>query len=166
VILYFLRHAIAMDKGEWKGADSDRPLTKEGSRKMKKAAKGIRRLDLKIDWILTSPYRRTYDTAIIAAKELKLKNKVKVSRSLAADGDPKTFVRHLAQNFRTWESVLLVGHEPYFTGLINVLIAGQGKVKLVLDKGGLAKLIADTPVFDKCARLEWLLTPKILKKLI
>lgn len=163
--LYFLRHAIAADKTAWKGPDSDRPLTKEGIHKMKKAARGMRRLDLKIDWILTSPYRRAYDTAMIAAKELNLKNKLKITRSLAMDGDPKALVRHLALNFRTWESIILVGHEPYLSQLISVLTSGSKQVALNLDKAGLAKLSADSLNYDNCATLEWLLTPKILKKL-
>jgi len=169
--LYFLRHAIAADKTEWKGPDSNRPLTKEGVHKMKKAAKGMRRLSLKIDWILTSPYRRAYDTAMIVAKELNLKNKLKITRSLAVDGDPRALVRHLALNFRTWESVMLVGHEPYLSQLIGVLIGGLTPLgsdpsrSIELDKAGLAKISADSLSYDKCATLEWLLTPKILKKL-
>ena len=84
--LYILRHAIAMDKTQWRRADSDRPLTKDGIKKMKKAAKGIKRLDLKLDWILTSPYRRAYDTAVIAAKALRLKKNLRIIKSLAPDG--------------------------------------------------------------------------------
>src|ERR1039458_5525890 len=122
--LYFLRHAIAADKTQWKGSDSDRPLTEEGIKKMKKAVKGLRRLDLEIDWILTSPFRRAFDTAQIVAKEMKLKDKLKVSRSLAVDGDPKALVRHLALGFRTRESIMLVGHEPYLSPLISVLVWG------------------------------------------
>ena len=132
---------------------------------MKKTAKGIRRLDLEIDWILTSPFRRAYDTAIITARELKLKKKLRVIKSLAVDGDPKALVRYLSQNVHSWESVMLVGHEPYLSGLISVLIGGQEKTGLALEKGGLAKLTANSITYDKSARLEWLLTPKILKKL-
>jgi len=163
--LYFLRHAIAADKPSWKGPDSDRPLTKEGIRKMKKAARGMRRLDLKIDWILSSPHRRAHDTAIIVAKELKLKKKLRAWKSLAPDGDPKILTRHLALDFRTWESVMLVGHEPYLTQLIGVLAAGSKEIALELDKGGLAKLSADSLAYDRCATLQWLLTPKILKNI-
>jgi phosphohistidine phosphatase len=163
--LYLLRHAIAADKPAWKGPDSDRPLTKEGVHKMKKAARGMRRLDLKIDWILTSPYRRAYDTALIAAKEMNLKNKLKITRSLAVDGDPKALIRHLALNFRTWESVMLVGHEPYLGRLLGILTAGTHNIGLEFEKGGIAKLSADSLTFDRCASLQWLLTPKILKKI-
>jgi phosphohistidine phosphatase len=163
--LYVLRHGLAADKTEWKGPDSDRPLTKEGIRKMKKAAKGMRKLGLTVDWLLTSPYRRAYDTAVIVAKELKLKKKMRVWKSLAPDGDPKILTKHLALDFRTWESVMLVGHEPYLGQLIGVLTSGTTHGALTLDKGGLAKLTANSLNYDKCTQLEWLLIPKILKKL-
>lgn len=163
--IFILRHAIALDRSDWKGSDSDRPLTDEGIRKMKKAAKGIRRLDLRIDWILTSPFRRAYDTAMITAKELNLKKKMRLSKSLSPEGDQKALVRHLALDFKTWESVLLVGHEPYLSGLIGTLTTGIKEGGLELDKGGLAKLTADSLTHGQCAKLEWLLTPKILKKL-
>ena len=164
--LYILRHGLAADKTEWKGPDSNRPLTKDGIRKMKKAAKGLRRLDLAINWIISSPYRRAFDTAVIVSKELKLKKNLKVSRMLTPDGDPKALVRHLGLNFRSWESMMLVGHEPYLGQLISMLTSGAKNAVLELDKGGLAKLSADSLAYDKCARLEWLLTQKILKNLI
>jgi phosphohistidine phosphatase len=163
--LYLLRHGIAMDKDEWKGPDSDRPLTKEGVHKLKKAAKSLKHLNLKIDWILTSPFRRAYDTAMITAKALKLKKKLRIIKSLAVDGEPKVLVRYLSQNVHNWESVLLVGHEPYLSSLISTLIAGQVRTGLVLDKGGLAKLATDEITYDQSAHLEWLLTPKILKEI-
>jgi phosphohistidine phosphatase len=164
--LYILRHAIALDKQKWNKADSDRPLIEEGANKFKKIAKGLRHLDLEIDWILTSPFRRAYDTAMIAAKELKLKKKVRVIKSLAPDGDPKTLVRHLALNFRSWESVIVVGHDPYLSRLISILVSGSSELSLELDKGSFAKLSADSLTYGQCARLEWLLTPKILKNII
>jgi phosphohistidine phosphatase len=165
MILYILRHAIAADKAEWKGADSDRPLTKDGIRKMKKVAKGMRRLDIKVEWILTSPYRRAYETAVIAARELKLKKRLKTSRMLTPDGDIKALIKHLGLNFRTWESVMLVGHEPYLGSLIGLLAAGNASAGTLLDKAGLAKLSTDSLTYGQCARLEWLLSPRILKKL-
>jgi phosphohistidine phosphatase len=163
--LYLLRHAIALERTEWHRADSDRPLTEDGIRKMKTLAKGMDRLNLKIDQILTSPYRRAYETAVIAAKALKLTNVVRVSKLLTPEGDPKALVRRLALDFRSWETVLLVGHEPYLSRLMSVLTGGNTDFSLILRKGGLAKLSCDSFTFGKCATLEWLLTPKILKKL-
>ena len=160
--LYILRHALAADKADWKGSDSDRPLTKDGIRKMKKVGKGMRRLDMTVDWILTSPHRRAYDTAVIAAKALKLKNRLKTSRMLAPDGDMKALIRHLALNFRSWESVLLVGHEPSLSQWIALLTTGRSDNFLEMKKAGLAKLAISQPVFGRCASLEFLLPPKLL----
>ncbi len=87
---------------------------------------------------------------------------------LAVDGDPKALVRHLGLNFRSWESVLLVGHDPYLSQFISTLLTGtRDDLPMEFEKGGLAKLIGRFPhLWSMCARLEWLLTPKILKKLI
>ncbi len=162
--LYFLRHGIAADQAEWGGPDSDRPLTKEGIHKMKKSAKGMRRLKMTFDWILTSPYRRAYETAEIVAEEFNAKEKLKITKTLAVGGDPEALVRHLARDYRTWESIMAVGHEPYLSRLIATLSGGPA-ASIAMDKGGLVKLTADTLTYGACATLEWLLTTKILKKL-
>lgn len=163
--LYLLRHAIAAEKEEWKGSDAERPLTKDGIHKMKDIAKAMKSMDLEITSILTSPYRRAYDTAMIAAKALKLEKSLRISKTLATDGDPKQLIKKLALDYRSWESVLLVGHEPYLSGLIGVLISGQANAGILFKKAGLAKLTSHSLTYDRCATLEWLLTPKLLKHL-
>lgn len=165
MILYVLRHAIAVDRTEWRGSESDRPLTKEGRKKMEKAAEGMREFGIDFDWILTSPFRRAYDTAAIVADVYKAKKKIRLSKSLAPDGDPKTLVRHLALDFRSWESLLLVGHEPYLSKLISTLVAGHPEAQLDFRKGGLCRLNAPSLAYDRCATLEWWLPPKVLRKL-
>ena len=70
--LYFLRHGLA-DWPEWDVArDHERPLTKDGLKKMKAEAKAMATLDLQLDAILSSPYTRAYQTADIVARELGL----------------------------------------------------------------------------------------------
>ena len=58
------------------------------------------------------------------------------------------------------ESVLLVGHEPYLSGFIALLCAGDGGLRLALKKGGLCRLDAETLRHGQCATLEWLFTPR------
>jgi phosphohistidine phosphatase len=162
--LFLLRHAIAEDRAVWKKSDAERPLTKEGVRKMEKNARGMRKgLNLTFDWILTSPFRRAYDSAQIVAREYKASKKLRLSKSLTPDGDIKGLIRHLALDFRSWESILLVGHEPYLSRLIALLVTGQADAELELKKGGLCALSADSLTPGRCARLEWILTPKQLR---
>ena len=60
----------------------------------------------------------------------------------------------------TPESVLLVGHEPYLSGLISLLVSGEGTLSVVMKKAGLCKLTTESLKHGRCASLEWLLTPK------
>jgi phosphohistidine phosphatase len=161
--LYFLRHAIAVDRAEWKGADSQRPLTKDGVRKMRKAAKGLKHLGIAFDRILTSPYRRAYDTAQIVADAFKARKKLKVIKALASDGNPEKLVRHLALDYLSEANLLLVGHEPYLSRLVSVLIGSSRPLSLEWKKGGLCRLDADSLQYGPCAKLEWWIPPKLLK---
>jgi phosphohistidine phosphatase len=163
--LYILRHAIAKDRAGWKKPDSLRPLTSKGKRKMQKAAKGLKHLDLGVDWILTSPYRRAYDTTAIVAKALKAKKKMKVVKSLASDGEPSQLVKELAKGYRSTDSLMLVGHEPYLSKLVSVLVGSERPLALDFKKGGLCRLDTQSLRYGPCATLEWWLSPKLLKKL-
>ena len=58
------------------------------------------------------------------------------------------------------ESVLLVGHEPYLSGLISLLVSGKETFTVTMKKGGLCKLSTDSLHHGRCAALDWLLTPR------
>jgi phosphohistidine phosphatase len=163
--IFLLRHAIALDRAKWSKKDADRPLTKAGQKKMRREAKGLKRLKLSVDWILTSPHRRAFDTAAIVAKALKAKKKMKVVPQLAANGDPKALMKRLALDYRTDDRLLLVGHDPYLSRLVSKLIGAAAPLALDFKKGGLCRLSADTLQYGPCATLEWWLPPKLLKKI-
>src|SRR5206468_1373417 len=68
--LLVVRHARAEDRETFAAtgeADSKRPLTGKGIRRMKKAARGLRSLVPKIDLLTSSPLRRAVETARIIA---------------------------------------------------------------------------------------------------
>jgi phosphohistidine phosphatase len=159
--LFLLRHAIAVPRGTpGYRDDSQRPLTDEGAAKMERIAAGMRRLGVEFDVILTSPYRRAKETAQIAALQYDASRKVRVSERLAADGDPRLLIGELRE--AACDRVLLVGHEPYLSELLAVLLAGKDGMHLVLKKGGLCKITAEALRYGQCAELDWLLTPRQL----
>ena len=69
-------------------------------------------------------------------------------------------VRNPSGIFVFLDSILLVGHEPYLSGLVSLLAAGHEGFCVVLKKGGLCKLATESLKLGRCAALEWLLTPK------
>ena len=63
--LYVLRHGIAVARGNPAyPLDSDRPLTLKGMKRMRQIARGMRRLGVGFDVILTSAYTRALETAV------------------------------------------------------------------------------------------------------
>jgi phosphohistidine phosphatase len=151
--LYFLRHGIA-DWPDWDPArDHERPLTKDGVKKMKVQAKTLADLDVKIDAVLSSPYTRAYQTADIVAGKLGLE--VKIDPRLAP-GFNVDKLCEIAAEFGEDQALLLVGHEPTFSMVIAELTGG-GRVQM--KKGALARVDVNR---DLQGELVWLLQPKIL----
>jgi len=161
--LYLLRHAIAVLRGTAGYTDdSTRPLTREGARKMRRIAEGMRALGLEFDVILSSPFTRARETAKIVAKALSAEEDLFFEDSLAVDGDHHVLVDRLTKKYGSYERVLLVGHEPSMSEFISMLIAGGPGLSITLKKGGLCKLTVDSLHYGRCATLEWLLAPRHL----
>lgn len=160
--LYFLRHGLAVDPGQWEGDDFQRPLTEEGQRRMRAEAKTIARLGLKPDYILTSPLKRALQTAQIVSDCLAAEGLIRKS-ALAEDkrlssgfGMPE--LEAMMQTYSNAQAIMLVGHEPDFSKVIGQLV-GSGRV--VCKKGGLARVdLFDAPTL--AGELVWLIPPKLL----
>ena len=161
--LYFFRHGIAQEMSQAIHSDSHRRLTDEGRKKMHRAAKGIRALELDFDLILTSPYLRAKETAEITADVLGLEKKMLMTPTLAANGNPKELIDEVRHQHHKKRSILLVGHEPYMSRLISLLISGETSIEITLKKGGLCKLMTGSLSYGRCATFEWLLTPAQLR---
>jgi phosphohistidine phosphatase len=162
--LYILRHGIAAEPGApgFK-TDADRPLISKGRRQLGPIAAAMQRLGLDFDLVLASPFLRARQTAEIVAGSLKLKKRLAFSDALTPDGDPKVLIRQLNELKPAPENVLLVGHEPYLSRLVALLISGGETAGIELKKGGLCKLETAALRLGRCATLTWLLTPKQMK---
>ena len=161
--LYILRHAIAAQRavgGLTK--DSDRPLTAEGRQKLRRVARAMVRLELDIDLIVSSPFVRARQTAEIAADALRLREKLQYSEHLTPQGKHEDLITCLKHLDPAPDSVLLVGHEPYLSGLVSLLVGGTRGLSITLKKASLCKLTVTGLALGRCAILEWLLTPKQL----
>ena len=162
MILYIIRHAIAVQAGTNGSAedDSQRPLTDEGWKKMRKIAKGLKELEVTLDLIMTSPYLRAEQTAKILAKKFELpKEKLITTEHLAPSGYPDRLVDEINKNYSEVENLALVGHEPYVGNLISMLISGDPTNSITLKKGGICRLSLERLQYGRCAALDWMLSP-------
>lgn len=164
--LYLLRHGIAVERGtDGYEDDATRPLTPKGERRVRRIAKGMKRLDLTFDLILSSRLIRARQTAEIVAKTFGAVQQLKFTTHLAPDGDPEELIHELMRLDHRPKSVLLVGHEPYLSSLISTLLSGKASLKVTLKKGGLCLLTVGALRHGPCATLEWLLTPRQMMKI-
>lgn len=154
--LYFLRHGRA-DRERWEGSDFDRPLTAEGSERIWAEAKAMKRLDLGLDEILTSPLVRAEQTAAIVADTLKLRDKLTRDARLGP-GFEIDRLANILREHREASALMLVGHEPSFGETVSRLIGGG---MIVLKKGGLARVDLPDPGETR-GELAWLLPPRLL----
>jgi len=155
--VYFLRHGVAVERSEWNGDDTARPLTEDGVRKTAEIAAAIARLGVDVESIITSPLVRAKATADIVARALGLKSHAVEDRRLAPGFDAAS-LRAILRDHRGAGAVMLVGHEPDFSETLSELIGGGS---LEIKKTGLA--LVDLPdTRPGRGRLRWLIPPKML----
>jgi phosphohistidine phosphatase len=139
-VLWFLRHGEAEDGA---GDDAARELTEKGRRQARDAGRALAALGVKLDACLASPRVRAADTARIACEPLGTEVEIE-DRLSGGLFDPLELAAGRGE-------VLLVGHEPDFSGAVGELTGARVKLK----KGGLAGVEPGT--------LHALLRPKDLK---
>lgn len=159
--LYLIRHGIAAERGPEYPDDSKRPLTSRGIAALRRAAKGLRELDVSVDLIITSPLTRTRQTADVIAEGVG-KPPVTASDALAPAGTPAAVLQELARHPRK-ARVALVGHEPNIGELAARLIGARSPIPF--KKGAVCRIDFETPPPKGVGELRWLLPPKVLKKL-
>jgi phosphohistidine phosphatase len=158
--LYILRHGIAVEHGAaGYENDDERPLTSKGERKIWTIAEAMKALEISFDLILSSPLVRARETAEIVAAALKAKKRLELTDTLAHQESAKPLVDFLNDQGAV-DDILLVGHEPFLSRLISLLISGDSEASVLLKKGGFCKLSTEELNHGQCATLEWLLTPK------
>ena len=152
--VYFLRHGKAQSRAVWEGSDDRRPLTVTGEDDMRRAAKGMKRLGIAPDVIVTSPLARARRTAEIVAEELGMLDRLVDDKRLAHGFDARALAKIVAGSGNV-ASVMVVGHEPDLSVAVGQ-VTGGGRVEL--KKGALALVHVDSPALDGGV-LAWLMTP-------
>src|SRR5437867_617838 len=164
--IYLLRHAIAEARDPRRyPADSDRPLTREGKRKMALAARGMSAADARFDVILTSPLTRARQTARIVLPAFRPHPSLHVLKPLSPGGGAGGVFAALT-SLPVDASILLVGHEPDLSHLAGAMLLEQrSDLPMDFKKGGLCRIDFEGVARPGQGRLVFHLTPKVLRRL-
>jgi phosphohistidine phosphatase len=157
--VYFMRHGDAGDKRAWQGIDADRPLSSLGIERTIAAAEHFAHTGFRPTRILTSPLVRALQTAQVVADVLDVSDLVEVDRRLSPSFDMRAFRNILKENADE-ERLLLVGHDPSFSMVIE---AAMGGGSIILKKGGVARLDIES-LSRASGHLAWLDAPSLFRR--
>jgi phosphohistidine phosphatase len=160
--LYIVRHGTAIDRDDPAcPPDPERYLTKEGIAKTREAARGIGRLGVGPNRMLSSPYVRAMQTASIFAEVFDFpSNNILTTDTLLPEADPLGIFRELAKIKKTGE-IFCYGHGPNVDRVVARAL-GLSQPITSLKKAGVACIELERPSPPE-GTLLWLGTPKILR---
>jgi len=161
--LYVIRHAIAEALGQRNDfSDEKRSLTEEGRSRMREAARGLKKLGVDVELLLTSPLVRAVETAEIVASAIGLGKKEIRQTARLAPGTALDEVLSELKSHAGAESIALVGHQPDLGILISSIIQSAAP-SIQLKKGGACCVNVIETVPALRGDLVWLLTPRQLR---
>ena len=160
MIVYFLRHAYAGKGLPNPRKDERRPLDEEGILQARYVGRLLANLDVQVDQIISSPLKRSLQTASLVANELAFEGAVQTDDALRSDSELEQF-HELVTRCRKYEAVMIVGHNPSLSEFLSKTVAGAGGARVELKKGSIAKV----EMTGRTGTLQWLVTPKIARTL-
>ena len=164
--LFILRHGYAGNRLPDPREDTKREITVSGKKEVVEIAKSLKKLGVKFNVIFSSPFTRAFQTAQIIAEEYKLTEQIEQSEELKPDGSKGSLYNKLSK-LSIDSVILIVGHEPYLSSMINDIISNNENHNnnIILKKAGLSRIKITSTVPKFKGELRWLLTPRILKKI-
>ena len=165
--LYILRHASAGTRRANPALDLARPLDKEGKRHCLHLAHVLNAMQLNFDLVVSSPLKRSLQTAQLVGTETGYESKILISNALSPTATFAQFHRLLRECERS-ENLLVVGHSPNITAFLGQLLSPPNRepdelsaARFRLRKGSLARLTIERGH----ALLQWMLDPRIVRAL-
>ena len=152
--LILLRHGQAEDSNP--SGDAARRLTEKGISQSRRTGRLLLDLDQRPEVVLCSPRVRCRETAEIFSEAAQMPGPV-IQPWLDCGMSPDEALDEL-RAFGDFESVMLVGHEPDFSSLVESLLGVVGGAAIEVKKGAVVGLSVEPS--GRGAVLRFLLPPK------
>ncbi|MGJ8642730.1 MAG: SixA phosphatase family protein [Luteolibacter sp.] len=139
--LVLLRHGKAEDFPSSGGGDFARALEEKGMEQARNAARVLSLADFLPDIVLTSPVLRARQTAEEFCRAANITEPL-MQEWIACGMSPETALSEL-RAFAESERVMIVGHEPDFSQLVQYALGASGRIEI--RKGSLTCLEINPP---------------------
>jgi phosphohistidine phosphatase len=159
MFLYFLRHASAGQRMMNAKKDEKRGLDKDGIEQCGYVGRALASLGAQADVIISSPLKRSSQTAALVGNEMGYEGKLVLDAALKPAASYADFQKLLVK-YQRYEAVMVVGHNPNLSEFLGRVISGNGNEATVeLKKGAVAKV----EMRRTFGSLSWCLTPRIVR---
>ncbi|MCL2660267.1 MAG: histidine phosphatase family protein [Acidobacteriaceae bacterium] len=161
--LYILRHASAGVRRNNPLLDVKRPLDKDGKRHCLHLAHVLSAMRIGFDLIISSPLKRSLQTASFVGNETGYESRILKSKALEPQATLEDFNR-LLQECSHCENLLVVGHNPNLTLFLSSILVPPSATagpQIRLRKGSMARVSLNQSV----GTLTWLLDPRTVRAL-
>jgi phosphohistidine phosphatase len=164
VDIYIIRHGDANSDEKNLIDDSKRILSETGVKEIENASRFFSELEIKFDYIFTSPLKRAKQTTEIVAKNQKKSHVVDLSE-LKPEGNVDELCQKLAKQQES-STILIVGHNPLLSDLVDHIIVSNDRAtsNISLKTGGIARIKTTSLQPKLKGQLEWFLSPKLIRK--
>jgi phosphohistidine phosphatase len=159
MIVYFLRHASAGERLDNPKKDEKRGLDKDGMEQCGHLGRFLSAADVHVDVILSSPLKRSAQTAVLVGNEMGYDGKIVMETALRPAGTFPEF-RVALEKHRKLEAIMVVGHNPNLSEFVGRIISPAGcEASIDLKKGAVARV----ELRRNAGELMWCITPRILR---
>jgi len=156
--IYLMQHGPALPKEE----DPDEGLSPTGEARIHTGGKALKRMGIGFDVILSSPKKRSKQTAAIIAEEVGFPpEKIVETEKVKAMTPPEETIKALTEYAGT-QRVLIAGHLPSVAEVASFLLTKGSRAMVEFEMGGCCRIdVEDLPTHS--GHLRWYLTPEQLR---
>jgi phosphohistidine phosphatase len=156
--IYLMQHGPALPKDR----DPEEGLNPEGEARIHASGQALKKMGVVFDAILSSPKKRSRQTAAIVAQEVGFPlEKIVETPQVKAMTPPAETIQALSELSGT-ERVLIAGHLPSVAEVASFLLTQGAKATVQFEMGGCCRIDVDE-LPTHSGRLRWYLIPDQLK---
>ena len=156
--IYLMQHGPALPKEQ----DPDEGLSPAGEARIHASGKALKRMGVSFDVILSSPKKRSRQTATIVAEEVGFPpEKIMETEKVKAMSPPEETIKALTE-YAGNKRILIAGHLPSVAEVASFLLTEGSKATREFERGGCCRIdVEDLPTHS--GHLKWYLTPEQLQ---
>jgi len=166
--IMLLRHAKSShDNSSLK--DVDRPLAKRGREDAPRMGKFIHQVNARPAHIESSPAKRAKQTTDLLIESAELPSSVVTWNEKLYSGSARNYLAAIHNAPEAADEILLVGHNPLLEEAVSLLCNGKGAYTVRMPTAALVCIehpaITWKQVKVGTARFQWMMIPKLLRKM-